>query len=438
MPKTFPEGSFLMRMARAAILLALFPAVAGSAEGRPGLEIGGSVRSIGAVADNYVFPPFFGEGNSLDGAAQSVLRITVGGRGAEWLAYEIHAVESVNLRTFGEGGSGFFSPAAAGMRYRAIRDYWEQRSEGDVSMGFWLDRFNTKVSAGKLDVTVGRQAITFGKAYFWNPLDVFLAFDPRQFDREYKPGVDGMRADFALGAFSGLNLVAVSGRKREETGRYGGSRAVDADWEGSALLGRVFGTVSGWDLALQGGHVFGGYHAGFGWAGEIETVGVRGEAAGFSAESEAEYPSLSGVSARLEDSVTAVFGLGRRFESSLDLEAEYLYNGGARTSRLDASAALVESGDLLQMSRHLAGLTVLYEFMPLLTGRITGVYSFSDGSVFVQPGFVYSAGNEAEFLAGASINFGKRPWLATDGSVVLGSEFGTYPDYYYAEYKFYF
>ena len=405
----FPEDFALARIARTAAAVFALAASQARGAGEGGTPaFGGSVRSVAAAADNYDFPLFFGPDNRLDGTAQSVVRLTAAGRRAEWFAYEIHAVESVNLSTFEGAGSGFFSPAAAGMRYRAFRDYWDQRATGDVSMGFWLDRCNAMVSVGKLDLTLGRQAVTFGHAYFWNPLDVFMAFDPRQFDREYKAGVDGLRADFALGPFSGVNLVAVAGRKQDQSGRYGGTRTLDADWEGSAVLGRLFGTASGWDLALQGGKVFGGYQAGCGWAGEIGPVGVRGEVAGFTAMRGVAYATLSGVPVELEDSVLAVAGAGRRFDSSLDIEAEYLYNGAAPAG-LEAAATLVESGDSFQMGRHLAGLTASYEFMPLLTGRLTGVYSFSDGSAFVGPGFVYSAGNEAEFLAGASLNFGERP-----------------------------
>ena len=57
-------------------------------------------------------PALFGEGNDDDGLSQSVLRLTV-------------------------------------------------------------DRLNVRFDLASLDVTLGRQAITFSQAYFWNPLDVF-------------------------------------------------------------------------------------------------------------------------------------------------------------------------------------------------------------------------------------------------------------------------
>ena len=89
------------------------------------------------------------------------------------------------------------------------------------------------------DLTAGRQAITFGKAYFWNPLDVFFPFDSSQIDREYKPGVDALRIDVPLGAFSGLNLVGAAGRTDAKAGGSRGRLAADWRWRwGSIRPGR--------------------------------------------------------------------------------------------------------------------------------------------------------------------------------------------------------
>jgi len=58
---------------------------------------------------------------------------------------------------------------------------------------------------------MGRQAISLGTTYFWNPNDLLTAFSPYEFDRDYKPGVDGVKADFALGKFSGISFIYGAG-----------------------------------------------------------------------------------------------------------------------------------------------------------------------------------------------------------------------------------
>jgi hypothetical protein len=49
--------------------------------------------------------------------------------------------------------------------------------------------------------------------------------------------------------------------------------------------------------------------------------------------------------------------------------------------------------------------------------------------------------DEADFLFGAMIALGARPTLeaqALDNPLGMNSEFGTYPNFYYMEFKFYF
>jgi len=143
-------------------------------------------------------------------------------------------------------------------RYRAFDASWNFiDGEKDTFGNLWLDRFNLKLALPRADLIIGRQAITFGKAYFWNPLDLYLPFDPAQFDRDYKAGVDALRLDIPLGPFSGLNLIYVLGRELDINNQYVQDGNVSASWFGSSLLLRGFTHADGWDLAVQGSKVYG-------------------------------------------------------------------------------------------------------------------------------------------------------------------------------------
>ena len=92
-------------------------------------------------------------------------------------------------------------------------------------------------------VTLGRQAIGWGVAYFWPTLDLFSPFSPERIDRDYKSGVDAVRATIALSAYSELQLVgAVLGPSPREDGAAG------------ALLRLGLGPL---DLGLMGGKFHG-------------------------------------------------------------------------------------------------------------------------------------------------------------------------------------
>jgi hypothetical protein len=427
-----------------AILVGLFlwvppsPAMVGDTGGAFGLD--GSLRTIGALFRNYDFPAFF-ENERTDAYFQTLFRLTAAGRPREGLSYEVHLVQAL---TYFSGprrrsGSGGITPLAGGKtRYRALDEASEWWSREDARALLWMDRFNVKVALAGMDITLGRQAVTFGKAHFWNPLDVYLPFDPNQFDRDYKAGVDALRVDIPLGSFSGITLVGVPGRELDAAGNYvEGDRTLDANWYGSSLLGRYFTNVAGWDLAFQAGKIYGGYQFGGGVVGEIGGVEVRGEAALLRASESPPLPMpLPGDV--FEDTLTVVFGLGRRFENSLILEAEYLYNAGGESRALNTAASRLAWGAIRHLGKHLAGLLASYEFTPLLTGQFTSIYSLSDGSLQLQPTVTFSVSDNSELLAGLSLNFGRRPAWDTAGVADIRSEFGSYPHFIFAEFKVYF
>ena len=411
-------------------------ALVGDTESDFGLD--GRLSTTNALVDNYDFQPFFGDKNT-DQFSQNLLRLIAGGRPTEQLSYEVHGIQSYTYSSAGDGTteSPIFGTSGADRRFRALDATWDWHQGDNSVASLWLDRFNTKSALSWADITVGRQAITFGKAYFWNPLDIFLPFDPRQFDRDYKAGVDAVRVDIPLGSFTGINLISVAGRELDSSGEFIDDGTLDASWYGSALLGRVFTTWKGWDLALQGGKIYGGYQLGSGLVGEIGPIEARAEAAYLWAQDSESLPApLEGD--LVEDAFTAVVGFGHRFDNTLTVEIEYFYNGAGESDDLDESFVRFRSGSSLQMSQHLTGLLVSYEFLPIITGQLTALYSWDDPSSQIQPILTWSPSDNTEVLVGASINFGDRPEQTSTGQPQLQSEFGTFPDFYFMEFKLYF
>ncbi len=409
----------------------------GDSDGAFGID--GSLRTIGALFLNYDFPAFFGD-ERTDGYLQALIRITGAGRPRDDLSYEVHLVQALTyFSSTGQGrGSGSINLAGDKLRYRALDEASAWWTDDDAQALLWLDRCNVKIALGAMDLTIGRQAVTFGKAHFWNPLDVYLPFDPNQFDRDYKPGVDALRADLPLGDFSGITLVGVLGREVDDAGSYvNEDRTFDASWYGSSILGRVFTNHGGWDLALQGGKIYGGYQVGGGLVGEIRGVEVRAEAVWFLAQDSPPFdpPSMGDL---FEDHPAAVIGLGRRFENSLILEIEYLFNGGGESEDFNRAAVRLERGAIRHMGRHLAGLLASYELTPLVVGQLTALYALSDGSLSIQPSMTFSLSNNSELLAGAGLYFGRRPETLPTGMTHIRSEFGSYPHFFFAEFKVYF
>ncbi|MBN1608896.1 MAG: hypothetical protein JW940_19875 [Polyangiaceae bacterium] len=364
-------------------------------------------------------------GRDSAGLNASALRLTADGAPAAWFSYELHAVQDMSMVTAPEALEGLSFAAPETQRYRLAELSSTWIADPNVRARLWIDRASVKYRLGRADIELGRQAITFGKAHFWNPLDVFLPFDARQFDREYKLGVDALRVDVPIGLTSGLNLIAAPGR-------VDGARVTARSWYGSAALVHAFTNVADYDLALQAGKIYGGTQFGGGVAGQIGPIDVRGEAT--------YVRTLHERADRvpLPNHWVAVAGLGLTFDSSLTLDAEYLYNGAGDDDSLTAALARVSAGRSLQMSEHVAGALVSYDLLPILTGSAATLVSLSDGSFVVQPGLTYSVSDESDLLAGALVAFGKRPRSGAGLVPELRSEFGTYPNVGYAQYRCYF
>lgn len=417
------------------------------------LDLGGSFRTVAAFLDNYDEPLLFGEGNGVDGLSASVLRLTARGGAAGVFDFEVHLVQEASFTTARTRGETAGSTAVAGAtaRYRALRLSRRWVEEDDVSAILFLDRLAGKVSWGRADVTLGRQAVNFSQAWFWNPLDVFLPFDPAAFDRSYKPGVDALRADIALGPFSSFSLVAAAGNKLDLAAGKSGLRVAKRDfsdepWYGSALVARGRTTISHWDVSLQGGKVYGGWQAGGGFSGEAGPLGLRGEATYLFADGGGQFPlpdpdSTTGLreAALVADHGTVVIGVDHRFESSLYLGAEYFFNGAGDENDPTVALARVALGETTNIGEHYLGAVASYEIGPLLSGRLSWIHSFSDGSDLISPVFTWSVADEAECVFGAVLGLGARPKRdAETGRLAPGSEFGSAPGRYFAEIVFYF
>ena len=391
--------------------------------------VDGSIRTTSLMTRNYDAPLLFGKDNSNDGMAQTTLRLVAGGKPLDWLKFEVHAVQLMSMSALsgpmGGSGGGVIGGTASAPAWRLHALSLDLAEDpGDVSGQLVLDRCELRLASDLADVIIGRQAISFGKAWFWNPLDVFAAFGPMQLDRDYKPGVDALRVEVPIGESSGFTLVAAMGDVQ-----------ADKKWRQLGVIGRAFTTLKGFDVALQGGLLRGGYQVGGAFSGEIEPVDVRAEVAWNQPREESGGPG---------GHLVAIMGISRRFESELSLSFEQLLHTGGPDD-LAGRMALTGTRQLMQASRQASGVMASYPLIPVLTGSIAALMAWDDSSVTIQPGLGWSAADEVDVSIGGLLAFGKRPTttaMSIMGATVdvpeLQSEFGTWPHMLYAQLKAYF
>ncbi len=378
-------------------------------EDDPAVEFGGNVKLLGI---GYDLSEISFDQESTEGSLATSLRLTLDGRPTSWLGYEMHVrlVDQLSTTPFVGIQAGQPVPDTALFRGLGNGGIWV---DGDRHrLGADIAYANIRLTQGKTDLVVGRQAVTFGRSFFWNPIDWLSTFSPTEIDREYKTGVDTVRLTRALGRLSGVELLYAYGD--------------DGDRERSALIGRLFGNLGGWDLEGLIGDVAEDRQYGFAFSGDVGGAGVRGEA------------SFHDPRDSMEQRFTrATLEIDYRWPTTLHLTGELHYNGFGSTDP-DEYAALLQdprflAGRIRNVGRdYLAG-SVAYEFAPLNLGMVAVLFNLHDNSGLVNPTFTRSVGENSSLVFGANI-----PWGESPQPFRIHSEFGSSPLTLWTQWRLYF
>lgn len=146
-----------------------------------------------------------------------------------------HITFAANLNTITHHGKtrwdilDFLSEDLTAAVSREIRPHYVHQFANKT----FLDNAYLKLSFKHVDLTLGKQQISLGSGYVWNPTDVFNVKDV--LDPTYEqPGHNAVRVDVPLGALSSLTALY----------------APEASWRESGKMLRWKGTVSHFDVSL--------------------------------------------------------------------------------------------------------------------------------------------------------------------------------------------
>lgn len=280
----------------------------------------------------------------------------------------------------------------------AVALSWEAVDADGFTLAGRTDRLAATLHLPHVDVTLGRQPVTFGAGLFFTPFDLVAPFAPTAIDQEYKPGVDAVRVD----AFAGTS------------GRVSAVAAYDGDWslEGAVLALHGQGTVGVTDVRGLVAEVHEDEVFGAGLTTAAGAVGLHGDATVTLPPGDDPF-------------VRAVVGAVGRPAPRLTLvgEAAVQTLGAAEPSEylLVALDPRFARGELWALGRWYVAASVSYELTPLVVPTLAVIVNVADPSVLLAPAVQWSVADEAVAGAGAVVGLGERPGAA------LESEFGTYP-----------
>ncbi len=313
-------------------------------------------------------------------------------------------------------------PSEAPAPYRIRQLDWQIASSDHAEWRAEIDRAALHARAGTANLTIGRQAIGWGRGVLFGAVDLFSPFTPLEADREWRRGVDAVRADVKLADRNSIDAVAAFGPSLDE----------------SAFAARFRGYAGKADVELVGGwrarDVFGGVTT----SSAVGDAEIHGELAVF------RTPAVAGSSAFAEERsiVKAVAGSSYRFPvgNGLIVFGEYHYSGFGAASPQEILPLLSDPGfqerylrgDTQILTRHAVAVLATYEYSPELTFAGQWIQNPADGSGILVPSLTWTFSDRWSALFSGYLPFGHEPVGLT-----LNSQYGATPQGVFAQVRAY-
>ena len=237
-----------------------------------------------------------------------------------------------------------------------------------VFMHSIIDRLYFDYTYKKIQLTIGRQRVNWGRTFIWNPNDLFNSYSFFDFDYEEKPGSDAVRLQYYPTFSSKFDVVAKlnSDKKITTAGLYQFNK-INTDFQ------VIIGYFNEEDFVVGGG-----------FSGSLFNGGLRGEISYFRSNSNF-VDTLGDVVASLAYDYT--------FKNSLMLQVEGLYNGFGKASgdfNLSQFYYMQLSPKSLSITEFSYVVQVSYPVNPLLNIRFSAMYNPNNNSAYFGPSFEYS------------------------------------------------
>jgi hypothetical protein len=386
--------------------------------GLPGLDasLSGSYKTF----LNWLYDPNY-DGQSY-GAAAGILRLGASIYPSQNSTVELAYVLSPEISSPSLDTGSTFLDLKAG-DYRAIDPPrrllpWSSGSLNNISLDQEIDRALVSFHLSFADLSLGRQAISWGSARSINPTDVIVPVRFTTLDSEYRQGVDALRLRVPFGLNQEVDLGYVFGE--------------DFRFERSAAFSRLKLYAAQTDIGVLAVLFKENLLLG------LDLARAIGQAGGWL---EAAYviPDLAGDGELwTNDYVRLSLGLDYNFSDGLYGYLEYHFNSpGAADARdyrqAESGPAYVEGGDYL-LGRHYLSLGATYSITPLLPASAELLMNLNDFSAALSMSLEYNVGENTYIGGGCTLGLGRNPRSSGE----YRSEFGAYPILFYTVVKVYF
>jgi len=260
-----------------------------------------------------------------------------------------------------------------------------------------LDRLVLTVQQRQCVFRIGRQAVTWGNGFLFNPMDLFNPFAPTDIEREYKIGDDMAHAQIAFGMSGDAQFLYVP-RRDPSTGEL----SEDQD----SLAGKIHFALGATEFDIMIASHFEDHVIGAGCSGYWGDTAWRLDAAWTHTDEESNKNNFLSLVANIDYSWVwwnkNFYGFLEGFYNGLgdDNYSESIMDNDI-TERLDR-------GELFTLGRYYLGGHIRMEVHPLVNIFLTVINNMDDPSGILQPSLTWDITQNLQFTCGGNIFYGGR------------------------------
>jgi hypothetical protein len=274
----------------------------------------------------------------------------------------------------------------------------------------FLDNANIKLVFERFDLTVGKQQISLGSGYVWNPTDVFNTKDV--FDPTYEqPGYNAIRLDMPLGTSLGLTTLYSPEDNWDESGKLIQLKARIPRFDVSLIAIETQWNFHDYTRIVPETQFFPGVH------GKRRLIGsnFEGELLGLGLWAEYAYNKME----HSEDFEEWVTGFNYTFDCQSFIMVEYYHNTLGKSDYkayqlndwmryFTAEQKSIAIDQMYTLLQHPAA-----DFIDI---GLISITSLSDGSLALVPTLNWSYSENVDITAYANMNIGKSGTAYADDS----------------------
>ena len=262
-----------------------------------------------------------------------------------------------------------------------------------------LDRLYFALLGDQGSLRVGRQAITWGDGFVFNPMDLFNPFPPTAIDRDYKVGDDMINAQYSLNQFGDLQTLYVARRNPDND---------EVEFDQASLAGKLHFALGTNEFDAMVSKHFDDHVIGAGSRGYLGDTAWRLDATWTFLEDGDDYLSLI---ANMDYSWVW-------FKKNFYGFIEYYYNGLGQDDYADALldpniSERLARGELFVLGQNYVSGHLQVELHPLVKVSVTSINNIEDPSGILQPYAVWDITQNLQMTGGLNISYGDK-----------GTEFG--------------